>query len=327
MTRIAIIGAGLSGLILAHQLKSRVHATLFEKSRGVGGRMATRYASPYQFDHGAQFFVARTEEFQFFLQPLIAKGIVVRWDAKFAELNQGRTIEERRWNDEFPHFVAVPGMNQLGKHLAREVDVRLQQRVTAIKAGADGWQLLNASNDPLGNYDWVVTTVPPAQAVELLPESFSHSQALSDTKMLGCYALLLGMRTPMTLPWQAALVHEADISWISVNSSKPGRSGNFSLLAHATNGWSEAHMEDHVNDVKNYLTHELSDLIGFDLLGADYRMVHRWRYANIGKQHGPTMYLDDDALLAACGDWCIQGRVEAAFISATRLAEALKSRI
>ena len=54
MTKIAIIGAGLSGLTAAHDLKEHANVTLYEKSRGVGGRLATRRAEPFSFDHGAQ---------------------------------------------------------------------------------------------------------------------------------------------------------------------------------------------------------------------------------------------------------------------------------
>ncbi|MCX6834114.1 MAG: FAD-dependent oxidoreductase, partial [candidate division Zixibacteria bacterium] len=54
--RVAVIGAGISGLISArtfHELGFDV--TVFEKSRGPGGRTATRRADPgLSFDHGAQ---------------------------------------------------------------------------------------------------------------------------------------------------------------------------------------------------------------------------------------------------------------------------------
>jgi predicted NAD/FAD-dependent oxidoreductase len=74
MKRIAIIGAGLSGLVLARRLGDIAQVTIFEKFRSVGGRMATRYAHDYEFDHGAQFFTARTLEFREFLQPLVDDG-------------------------------------------------------------------------------------------------------------------------------------------------------------------------------------------------------------------------------------------------------------
>ena len=53
--KIAIIGDGLSGLTLAHRLKDFSELTLFEKSRGFGGRMAARRYKNFQFDHGVHF--------------------------------------------------------------------------------------------------------------------------------------------------------------------------------------------------------------------------------------------------------------------------------
>ena len=41
--RVAVVGAGISGLICARTLLDHgLAVTVFEKSRGVGGRMATR---------------------------------------------------------------------------------------------------------------------------------------------------------------------------------------------------------------------------------------------------------------------------------------------
>ena len=81
MTRVAVIGAGLSGLVVARRLKGVADIVLFEKSRGAGGRIATRYAGDFEFDHGAQFFTARTESFRKFLEPFIVDGTVADWPA------------------------------------------------------------------------------------------------------------------------------------------------------------------------------------------------------------------------------------------------------
>ena len=59
MIKIAIIGAGLSGLSTAHFLQNHAEVTLFEKACEVSGRISTRCAEPYFFDHGAQYFTAK----------------------------------------------------------------------------------------------------------------------------------------------------------------------------------------------------------------------------------------------------------------------------
>ena len=50
MKTIAVIGAGLSGLVFARTLNADTKVVIFEKSRGFGGRMATRRTLFRSFD-------------------------------------------------------------------------------------------------------------------------------------------------------------------------------------------------------------------------------------------------------------------------------------
>ncbi|MEL7187734.1 MAG: NAD(P)-binding protein, partial [Pseudomonadota bacterium] len=153
MKSVAIIGAGLSGLVVAQRLQASADVTLFEKSRGVGGRMATRYADEIEFDHGAQFFTARSRAFKSFLQPLIDAGVVAQWNADFAELDRNEVKSTRSWDDEYPHYVGAPRMNAIGKHLAADLNVVNQTAVTNIERRADGWTLVDDSGAESGPFD------------------------------------------------------------------------------------------------------------------------------------------------------------------------------
>ncbi|MEP3476012.1 MAG: FAD-dependent oxidoreductase [Hyphomicrobiales bacterium] len=321
MTNIAIIGAGLSGLTLAHKLKDVADIHIYEKSRGVGGRLATRRAEPFHFDHGAQFFLAKTEAFSEFLEPLFKEGVVEPWCARFQEMQGNKVVAQRLWTKEQGHFVSVPSMNGVAKFLSQGLEVRLNREIRGFQK-RDGWVLVDTNNNEHGPYDWVVTTAPSAQSSKLLPLEFKYHQDISDIKMLGCYALMLGFDAPLSLNFDAAYVSQADISWISVNSSKPGRPDNYCLQVHATNKWAEEHMEDEQGFVMAHLIEETSRVVGLDLSKADHKGLHRWRYANIERQAGGDYFLDIENRLAACGDWCVEGRVEAAFTSAHALAKA-----
>ena len=79
MKKIAIIGAGMAGLTAAHFLNGYAGVTVFEKSKGPGGRLSTRHHGSFAFDHGAQFFTSKTDEFTRFIRPFIEKGIITRW--------------------------------------------------------------------------------------------------------------------------------------------------------------------------------------------------------------------------------------------------------
>lgn len=327
MKRLAIIGAGLSGLVLARQLRNAADVILFEKSRGVGGRIATRYADDYEFDHGAQFFTARTAAFRNFLRPLADDGVVANWTARFAELDRKRTRDLRSWGGDYAHYVGTPRMNAIGKYLSQGLDIRLHLRIAEVLRGKGKWVLLDSNGDAHDGFDWLVLTAPAPQTADLanaFPDLVAVSQA---RQMRACFALMLGFASPLELPWQAAVVRDADISWICVNSSKPGRAKPFTMLVHSTNAWAAAHIDDEIDGVRGRMIDEASTVCGIDLRVADYCGLHRWRYANIDRQGGPDCYINDDAKLAACGDWFVRGRVEAAFTSADSLGRQLRGRL
>ena len=324
MASVAIVGAGLSGLVLARQLSSLADVKVFEKSRGVGGRMSTRRAGEFEFDHGAQFFVARTPAFREFLAPLVAEGVVQNWRAEFAEMSGSTITATRTWGDDFPHFVGSPRMNSVGKYLAEGLDVQPGRTVTRIDYDSPGWQLYDAAGSSLGRYDWLVLTAPAEQTSQLGSVVPALTKAARVAAMQPCFALMLGFDSPLQLPWQAALVREADVSWISVNSSKPGRGEPFTLVVHSTNAWAAANLELERDSVAAHLLAATSAVLGHDLEHASVMQLQRWRYANADKREGQCYFCEDDLQVAACGDWFVRGRVESAFSSADSLARRLR---
>ncbi len=325
MTRIAIVGAGLAGLTVARQISDIAQPVIFEKSRGTGGRMATRRNPPFEFDHGAQFFTAKQRAFIDAVSSWQQAGVVKIWQPHFVELDRRAVVATRMWDADYPHFVGTPGMSAIGRHLSSGLDIRLQTTVETVSPRDSGWELVAAEGSQLGVFDWVIVTAPAAQAAALLPESFAHHRVLSEIQLQGCFSLMLGFNQPPELPWQAALVHNADISWVSVNSSKPDRPAPFTLVVHSTNAYADAQLDEPLESVQRHLCTELQDVTGIDAKHADFCQLHRWRYANIGQQSGPPALIDADRRLAACGDWCIRGRIEFAFSSAATLAEHLRS--
>ena len=321
--RIAIVGAGLSALVLARRLASCADVQLFEKARGPGGRAATRRIGDFSFDHGTQFFTARTGPFRAFLEPLRAAGVVADWPARFVEIDDGHVRNQREWGEGHAHYVATPGMNSLGKHLASGVDVLFNTEIRRIEKRADGWYVRDQSDREHGSYDWLVLTAPAAQTGALAAMHSDLNTLCKDRGMLGCFALMLGFEEPLDLPWDAAVVRNADISWMAVNSSKPLRGTQFTMVVHSTNRWADYHIDEDEETVKAHMLTVATKQSGANLGAATVRGLQRWRYANLPKQAGAEFFLDPGARLAACGDWFIRGRIEAAFTSASRLADEL----
>jgi renalase len=103
MIPVVIVGAGIAGLACARRLvQAGMRPVLFDKGRGVGGRVATRRADGLQFDHGAQYVTAKGADFAAVLRNLVAADDAARWPD-----GAGRA-----------RVVGMPGMATLGKALA-----------------------------------------------------------------------------------------------------------------------------------------------------------------------------------------------------------------
>lgn len=319
-SRVAIIGAGITGVHLARRLAHHADVQIFEKSRGIGGRMSTRRAGEYQFDHGAQYFTAHSDAFMHALAPFLDSGVVRAWTPRLAALGAKKTPPQ--WTS--PRYVAAPGMNALCKAMADGLTVHVQTRVAHIeKTAANTWRLTEEAGTDLGEFDWVVSTAPAEQSVKLMPHDFSEHSALRAAKMLGCYSLMIGGLDLTDLHWDAAISEDSPIAWIACNHSKPGRTVASSLMCQSDNAWAEARLEADGETVQQILMEAVVTLTGLSLQGADYVSLHKWRFAKVNTPSGLPFLLDTDRRLAAAGDWCGAGRVEAGFESADKLATAL----
>lgn len=123
--RVAVIGAGISGLFAARTLADHgLPVTVFDKGRGVGGRMSTRRVDGRPcFDHGAQYFTARDLRFRQYVQSWLEQGVVAHWpntesnpSHKIVVFRNGAVTETKDANE---RFVGVPSMNAslLGRHV------------------------------------------------------------------------------------------------------------------------------------------------------------------------------------------------------------------
>jgi predicted NAD/FAD-dependent oxidoreductase len=323
--KIAIIGAGISGLVLAQNLKNDADVTVFEKARGVGGRMSTRYADPFYFDHGTQFFTARTKPFQEFLKAFTDQGIITEWSGKIINLEIGKKETKRMWFE--PHFVATPNMNSLCKKLAEGLDIKLSVEIAPIdQKDTDKWILRDKEQNNLGNYDLVISTAPPAQTLKLLKKALPNDTLFDQTSMQGCYALMLGFNKPWDKKWIAAKVQNNPIKWIAINSSKPGRNKTVtSIVAHSCNDWAEQHMDDNLEEAQTFLVNQFEDVTGISTSNADYISVHRWKYAIVEHTHNSGFYFDQYTGIAATSDWASASRIEEVWLDAKKLAEKIIS--
>ena len=317
---IAIIGAGLSGLTAAHALKDKANVSLFDKSRGVGGRMSTRYAGDYEFDHGAQYFTARDPRFQKTVLKGIGQGVIAPW--------MGRAFYKKE-TDLVPdiggdRFVGAPRMNSWAKELAKGLNITLGARVSRLIRSNAQWMLELEDGASRGDFDYIICAVPSVQARDLLPAEFSGMAAIEATQMNACFALMIGLEEYHDFGWDSLRVNDNVNAWLAVNSDKPGRNQNVTtLMIHAAPDWSNTHADADRHWVQVEMETSVSHLCGINIAAAPHKALHRWLYASVSSSPKQAALWDPNMSLAACGDWCLGGRVEGAYLSGLAAADSL----
>lgn len=325
-TKIAVIGAGIAGLNLARHLSDVAEIVVFEKSDKLGGRMATHQSNGFNFDHGAQFFTAKTPAFKSFVKELELQAVAAQWHARFVELEPSNLESQRTWDSEFPHYVGTPAMNSIGQYLAKNLDVRFNQLITGIKKIQSSW-FLETIDSAYGPFDWVLMTIPANQAYDILPEIFYPKMHIQEIAMQPCFALMLGYDMPKSFDWDAAFVSKSILSWVSINSSKPNREEHLTIVAMSKNEWAYENFERQESNVAAEMLAELERISEKKLDDAAYLKLKKWKYANAFRKDVPLELIDYASQLACCGDWCISGRVESAFMSSLQVANKLKDVI
>ena len=307
---IAIIGAGMAGLACATELsRAGRDVTLIDKGRGPGGRMATRRTEiggeTVRFDHGAQYFTARESGFQEQVARWESEGVVARWPA----------AGEDAW-------VGTPAMNAPIKALAEPFEVQWAARVTDIAKGEQGW-LLNV-DDEIHEFDSVVVAIPAEQAAELLERVHAEfADRARRTKSRPCWALMVHFAHRLECGDVMRGGEDETVSWAARNGAKPGRDGSESWVVHGSPDWSAAHLEEEAESVAGLLLDAFLHQAKVMPQAPLHMAAHRWRFAMAKPVEGPDALWDADARLGVAGDWLIAPRVEAAWLSGTRLARAI----
>jgi renalase len=309
---VLVVGAGLAGLAAARDLSNAGHSVLvLEKSRGVGGRAATKRldlnpVGIIRADHGAQFFTARTERFQTLIAQLSELGIVREWTRGFPKLGPNG-LELRSPGN--PRFVCPPGMNSLGKAIQSglgnesPVNVEYAATVVSIEQTSHGWTAA-LENGQERHGKTLIVNAPAPQTQKLLEPHLDQDQldALSTVRSDPCWAVIAALETRPDTAWSGLEIDDPVLAWAALDHTKRDAESPPVLVLHATPAWSLEHLEQTPEDVLQPLLNAAQSLLG-DWVGNRLGAVaHRWRYA-LPTVTFPGAFLAQESMVA-CGDWC-----------------------
>ncbi len=332
---VAVIGAGVAGAACARALTLAGHSVrVFDKSRGPGGRLATRrvewvdplgQACTTRFDHGAVGITVRSAAFQGFIDLAVAADWLAQWKP---ELAVGSLPLEDGWL-----YVPTPDMPSLCRRLLVGVPATWSFAVDGLHKRPLGWQVEAAGERYPVQFDAVVLALPPAQAAPLLsPHRRDWAGHASATAMQPCWTLMGIADAPEpALTWELARPPTGPLAWVMRNDARPGRElahAQAHWVVHARADWSHLHLEQPAAWVQQQMQAALEDWLG-RTVSWQRSMVHRWRYAlppALRAAASESCWWDATQGLGVCGDFLGGAGVEGAWLSAQSLCAALLQR-
>lgn len=325
--RVAVVGAGLAGLSCAAALvDAGCQVSVFEKSRGTGGRLAsTRLSSAqgeWSADLGAPWIETADAAFLAWLQSAGAR-VWQPVSADFALQSQAGTRSG---------WVGVPRNSALTRHLSSGVELHTSIRVSVVWPDQQGVLLRDEQGQSLGYFDAAVVAAPAPQAALLLEALPRLAQRAETCAQQPTWVLALALsQRPQALAGIDYIEGEHPVlRRVLRDSSKPAREGEVWLLE-ASDTWSREYVNLKGETVAEELRSAFETLAGEPITVLAQR-AHRWLYARAHTPDAQTgsAWWDAQRAIGVCGDWLGDGQrspLERAWYSGRALAERMLGQI
>lgn len=345
---IAIIGAGMAGLAAARALTQAGHTiTLYEKSRGVGGRVATRRIEGCIVDHGAQNIKPGTSALaELMLQTLPTDDLIAIAPPVRLYTNDGTVWPPDEERNAEPKYSYRNGMTTLPKLLLaslppEQTQIRYETRITRLAEVGDEVLLTDETGAEVGRANLVIVTAPAPQAADLLGDSaptmrstwetLDRVKALRQIEYHRNITVILGYAPPAPPPPAYALLAEdraSDLLWLAFEQTKCAERaphGEAVLIAQMGPKFSKFHYDEDDAMIAGRTLNELGSLLGTAYDSPLWFQIKRWKFA---QPHGMVHFEEVNfpgmsSSVLICGDALRpeNGRVHHAYASGQEAAE------
>jgi renalase len=320
-----VIGAGIAGLTAARALQGRgLSVRVLEKSRGLGGRAATRTRHGARVDHGAQHFTVRDPRFAHVVDAWVAQGQVVRWSDGFPSWSPIDGWSEPS-ADAHPRYACPDGMSALGKRLAEGVEVTREALVIAVEREGDTLWGVRSADGVHTVAKALVLSTPVPQALALLQGVAVQDAQRAELDALTyapCFAVMAGYGRTAAPAWSGVTVrNHPDLAWVAVDSGKRRAASETVLVLHSTPAFARSRFGDEPAAIVRDLLSAATPLVPWAerAMWTDHQ---RWRYA-LPERTFPSAALHLGEGLVLCGDAFGGGRIEGAYLSGLAAADAV----
>ncbi|BAY85624.1 FAD dependent oxidoreductase [Calothrix parasitica NIES-267] len=337
MTDIAVIGAGIAGLVCAQQLTQAGYPVIIiDKSRGVGGRLATRRLHDTKADHGTCYLKPKGEILQRLINLLVEKGDLEVWTDNLHVKNNSSSLVDNPQSS-LP-YTAPEGMNVMAKFLAQGLEIHRGEHVKSINLDSHNQWSLNSETNKEFTVGAVVVAIPAPQAVMLLESgsgNFLDNNFLKELRSVEYYPALTvmsGYPDSIEQPeWKAITFKDnPELGWIGLDSSKRKNPLQPHFVIHSSADFAEKNFEsEDLQQVGREILENAAINVNLPWLNnPQWMQVHRWRYAFPKTPLQQTcLPADTSSPLVFCGDWCGGNLVESAILSGIAAAEHINSKL
>ncbi len=343
---VAIIGAGASGLTCAQQLqKAGYNVIVLDKSRGVGGRMATRRVSGTRADHGLRYLEPKGELLIQLIEQLKTceplENQLQLWTDTLYEFKdnklQSPVISQ-------PYYIIPSGMSTVGKILSQGLNIQLNSRVESLTLTTEKtWECQIKSSDsntsePSIIAQSVVIAIPAPQALMLLETAHTAVKprfldSIKSVEYDPCITVIAGYSSEkfQELPnWKAVkFCDDKILDWVAVDSSKRLNATQpvFVIQSHAQ--FAEQYLEEtDLTLVGQQLIHQAAKTLLPGLDTPEWMQIHRWRYGFCRQPLSLSCLTTITPLPLVCaGDWCEGNHLEGALKSGREAAKWITTQI
>lgn len=319
MEPVVVVGAGISGVACARTLADAgIPVRVLDRGHRIGGRMATRTIGGRPVDTGASYLTVSEDRFAPVVRRWQERGLAHEWTDTFTVLSGGAEPERKRG----PVRWGTPGgLRTLVEDLADGLDVRRHQ-VGRVSVSASGPAVDGSPATA------VVLAMPDDQAVGLLGDDLASTRTALDRAYEPVLALTAAFAERSWDPegaFDGAFVNDDDVlGWIADDGRRRG-DGAAVLVAHSTGGFATSRLEEPAA-AQGTLLEAMRRLLAVSDEPV-HTHVQRWSLAKPTGERDAPFHLGED-LVGVCGDgWGPASKVEGAWLSGVRLADALVDRV
>jgi renalase len=334
---IAIVGAGMAGLVCARELQAAGRdVVVIDKSRGLGGRLATRRLGETHADHGVCYLKPKDDRFAALIEGLVNQGVLTVWSDRLHQLSAAGLVLDPQPQ---PRYAAPKGATAIAKELAKGLTLELNQQIQSIQPIEDGWQITSQDPEFALTAKTVILAIPAPQALPLVrsianPEFVESIQSVEFAPCL-C-AIAVYPETLANRPQEpnsggdelrgVTCLEDELLGWIGFDSTKQinPKQRTMIIQSNATFAAAEFDSED-LNLVAQRLCDRASEVLNMPWIAKpELLQLHRWKYAFAINPIASRFLRATTATPLYCiGDWCGGSRVESAFLSGLAIAPVL----